>query len=141
MDRVQEVKEYTELGLLYGNDQSRYDEYAKCAVASFKKWHPDIETIFINDNNLEEYFKLFGDIKLTNSAVVQKLILALAAAPFYSSSNFRKCSFFQRGWFGTTASTKSSPNIRQPTRIYKLNTFSQLPVCTPAGSLLGNIMP
>ena len=85
MDRVQEVKEYTELGLLYGNDQSRYDEYAKCAVSSFKKWHPDVETIFIDDNNLEEYFKLFGDIKLANSAVVQKLILALAAAEHYKA--------------------------------------------------------
>lgn len=85
MNRVQEVKEYTELGLLYGNDQSRYDEYAKCAVDSFKKWHPDIETIFIDDNNLEEYFKLFGDIKLANSAVVQKLILALAAAKYYEA--------------------------------------------------------
>ena len=85
MSRVQEIKEYTELGLLYGNDQSRYDEYAKCAVNSFKKWHPDIETIFIDDNNLEEYFKLFGDIKLVNSAVVQKLILALAAAKHYQA--------------------------------------------------------
>lgn len=85
MHRVQEVKEYTRLVSLYGNDQSRYDEYAKCAVKSFKKWHPDIETIFIDDNNLEEYFKLFGDIKLVNSAVVQKLIIALATAKYYKA--------------------------------------------------------
>lgn len=85
MDRVVEVKEYKELGSLYGNDQSRYDDYAKCAVDSFKKWHPDIETIFIDDSNLEEYFKLFGDIKLANSAVVQKLIIALATAKYYKA--------------------------------------------------------
>lgn len=82
---VQEVKEYTEIGGLFGQDQSRYDDYARCAVDSFKKWHPDIETIFIDDSNLEEYLEKFGGVKLSNSAVVQKLILALESMKHYKA--------------------------------------------------------
>lgn len=91
MHRVQKVDVYSELGnkdlggLLYGNDQSRYNDYAKCSVDSFKKWHPDIETIYIDDDNLEEYLQLFGDIKLSNCAVVQKLIIALYAAKHFKA--------------------------------------------------------
>ena len=28
-------------------DQSRYNELAKCAVDSFKKYHPDVETHYV----------------------------------------------------------------------------------------------
>jgi len=81
-----EIKKYTELGALYGKDQTRYNEYARCAIDSFKKWHPDIETIYINDDNLLEYLHLFGDAKISNNAVVQKLILALESMKYYNAN-------------------------------------------------------
>lgn len=38
---------------------SRYDELARCAVDSFKKYHPDIDIHYVNDSNWEEYYKTY----------------------------------------------------------------------------------
>jgi hypothetical protein len=37
-------------------DQSRYNDLAKCAVASFKQFHPDIELHYVTDDNFGEVF-------------------------------------------------------------------------------------
>ena len=40
-----------------GLDQKRYDPLAECAVKSFKKFHPDIDLIYIDDNNFLDYYE------------------------------------------------------------------------------------
>jgi hypothetical protein len=49
------------LEIMNGFDQSRYSELATCSVASFKKWHHDIDMHFINDSNFYEYFDKYYD--------------------------------------------------------------------------------
>jgi hypothetical protein len=75
LHHTQVIDKYNEYGI-HDNDQSRYNEYVDCCLKSFKKWHPDIEMIYINDDNLEEYLKLFGSPKLLNSNVAQKFVIA-----------------------------------------------------------------
>lgn len=69
LHHTQMVDKYTELKQMHDNDQSRYNEYVDCCLKSFKKWHPDVEMVYINDNNLEEYLNLFGNPKLINSRI------------------------------------------------------------------------
>jgi hypothetical protein len=63
-----EIEGYKKIGLT-GNDQSRYNEYCDVALNSFKKWNPDIEVAYLNDDNILEYLELFGNPKLINSPI------------------------------------------------------------------------
>lgn len=71
-----EIEGYKKIGLT-GNDQSRYKEYCDIALNSFKKWNPDIEVVYLNDDNILEYLELFGNPKLINSPIGQKFNLGL----------------------------------------------------------------
>jgi len=58
-------------------DQSRYNELAQCAVNSFKKYHPDIETHYVHDGNFEEYYETyFESYDLINNVGIVKYMLA-----------------------------------------------------------------
>ena len=58
-------------------DQSRYNELAKCAVDSFKKYHPDVETHYVHDGNFEEYYDTyFKSYDLINNVGIVKYMLA-----------------------------------------------------------------
>ena len=85
LHHTQMVDKYTELNQMHDNDQSRYNEYVDCCLKSFKKWHPDIEMVYINDNNLEEYLNLFGNPKLINSSVAQKFVIAYEVMKYYKA--------------------------------------------------------
>jgi lipopolysaccharide biosynthesis glycosyltransferase len=78
-----EINTYKEIGL-NSNDQSRYKEYLKCAIDSFKKFHPDIEVVCIDDNNIIEYTTLFNS-KLINCATAQKFNLGLEVMKYYKA--------------------------------------------------------
>jgi hypothetical protein len=85
LKHVKFVDKYTELNHMHEQDQSRYNPYVDCALKSFKKWHPEIECVYINDDNLEEYLKLFGNPKLINSAVAQKFVIAAHVMEYYKA--------------------------------------------------------
>lgn len=79
-----EIEGYKKIGLT-GNDQSRYKEYCDCALNSFKKWNPDIEVVYLNDENILEYLELFGNPKLINSSIGQKFNLGLEVMKYYKA--------------------------------------------------------
>lgn len=81
LSKVNEIDGYEKWGSS-GHDQNRYQEYVDCAVNSFKKWHPDIEVIFINDNNVLEYLNKFG-VNLINSPIGQKFHLGLEVMKYF----------------------------------------------------------
>jgi len=83
LHHTQTVDRFTELNVLHNQDQTRYNEYVDCCLKSFKKWHPDIEMVYINDDNLEEYWELFGNPKLINCSVAQKFVIASEVAKYY----------------------------------------------------------
>ncbi len=83
LHHTQTVDRFTELNVLHDQDQTRYNEYVDCCLKSFKKWHPDIEMVYINDDNLEEYWELFGNPKLINCSVAQKFVIASEVAKYY----------------------------------------------------------
>ena len=85
LHHTQMVDKYTELNQMHDNDQSRYNEYVDCCLKSFKKWHQDIEMVYINDDNLEEYLNLFGNPKLINSNVAQKFVIAYEVMKYYKA--------------------------------------------------------
>lgn len=58
-------------------DQSRYDELAKCAVDSFRRFHPNIDLHYVNDNNFLEYYeKYFKSYDLINHVGIVRFMLA-----------------------------------------------------------------
>jgi hypothetical protein len=79
-----EIEGYKKIGLT-GNDQSRYNEYCDVALNSFKKWNPDIEVAYLNDDNILEYLELFGNPKLINSPIGQKFNLGLEVMKYYKA--------------------------------------------------------
>ena len=83
LHHTQMVDKFTEIKQMHDMDQSRYNEYVDCCLKSFKKWHPDIDMVYINDNNLEEYLTMFGNPKLINSSVAQKFVIAHEVAKYY----------------------------------------------------------
>ena len=84
LHHTQTIDKYNEIGV-HDNDQSRYNEYVDCCLKSFKKWHQDIEMVYINDDNLEEYLNLFGNPKLINSNVAQKFVIAYEVMKYYKA--------------------------------------------------------
>jgi hypothetical protein len=60
-----------------GLDQSRYDSLAKCALNSFKKFHPKIDIHYVNDTNFYEYYEQgFDTFPLVNNIGIVKFIIA-----------------------------------------------------------------
>jgi len=58
-------------------DQSRYNGLAKCAVASFKQFHPDIELHYVTDDNFGEYYDTyFKSYDLNDNIGIVKYMLA-----------------------------------------------------------------
>ena len=79
-----EIEGYKKIGLT-GNDQSRYKEYCDVALNSFKQWNPDIDVVYLNDDNILEYLELFGNPKLINSSIGQKFNLGLEVMKYYKA--------------------------------------------------------
>lgn len=52
----------------------RYDGLAKCAVSSFKKFHPSVETFLITNENIDDF--LMPETSLYESAGLNKFIIA-----------------------------------------------------------------
>jgi len=60
-----------------GLDQRRYDPLARCAVDSFKKFHPDVDMIYVDDNVFVDYFeKYFDRYDLINHVGIVRFMLA-----------------------------------------------------------------
>lgn len=58
-------------------DQRRYDPLAECAVRSFKKFHPEVDLIYVDDNNFPDYFeKYFDRYDLINHVGIVRFMLA-----------------------------------------------------------------
>lgn len=53
------------------------------AINSFKKWHPDVEVHYINNNNLQEYCDILGFKEMYNSVVLIRLLLAMGLMKHY----------------------------------------------------------
>jgi hypothetical protein len=54
------ISQFTlEGGSLVVGDATKYDGLAKCAVDSFKKFHPEIELHYVNDTNFMKYYEKY----------------------------------------------------------------------------------
>jgi hypothetical protein len=57
--------------------QTRYDSLAECAVASFQKFHPDVELHYVNDFNFIQYYNdHFKTYDLINHVGIVRYMLA-----------------------------------------------------------------
>lgn len=55
----------------------RYNSLTKCAIDSFKKFHPDIEVIHVTNDNIEQYFEIIGEeVQLYDQIGLVRYILA-----------------------------------------------------------------
>jgi hypothetical protein len=53
------------------------------AINSFKKWHPDVEVHYINNNNLQEYCDILGFEEMYNSVVLIRMLLAIGLIKYH----------------------------------------------------------
>jgi|LakMenEpi03Aug12_release.lakeMendotaPanAssembly.Ray.scaffolds.fasta_scaffold05830_14 hypothetical protein len=83
LEITSEIEGYKKIGFS-NNDQKRYKEYCDLAINSFKKWNPDIEVVYLNDDNILDYIKLFG-CKLINSPIGQKFNLGLEVMKYFKA--------------------------------------------------------
>lgn len=72
------ISQFTlEGGSLVVGDATKYDNLAKCAVNSFKKFHPEIDLHYINDTNFIEYYeKYFKSYDLVDHIGIVRYMLA-----------------------------------------------------------------
>lgn len=72
------ISQFTlEGGSLVVGDATKYDSLAKCAVDSFKKFHPEIDLHYINDTNFMEYYeKYFKSYDLVDHIGIVRYMLA-----------------------------------------------------------------
>jgi hypothetical protein len=72
------ISQFTlEGGSLVVGDATKYDNLAKCAVNSFKKFHPEIDLHYINDTNFMEYYeKYFKSYDLVDHIGIVRYMLA-----------------------------------------------------------------
>jgi hypothetical protein len=72
------ISQFTlEGGSLVVGDATKYDSLAKCAVDSFKKFHPEIELHYINDTNFIKYYeKYFQSYELVDHIGIVRYMLA-----------------------------------------------------------------
>jgi hypothetical protein len=72
------ISQFTlEGGSLVVGDATKYDSLAKCAVDSFKKFHPEIDLYYINDTNFIEYYeKYFKSYDLVDHIGIVRYMLA-----------------------------------------------------------------
>jgi arabinogalactan endo-1,4-beta-galactosidase len=55
----------------------RYNSLTKCAINSFKKFHPDIEVIHVTNDNMDEFLNRIGeDAEFYNHSGLVRFILA-----------------------------------------------------------------
>ena len=57
-------------------DSSWFEDLTKCTINSFKSFHPEIETIFVNDSNYFDYVKSFKHYDAYNHLGLMRYILA-----------------------------------------------------------------
>jgi hypothetical protein len=72
------ISQFTlEGGSLVVGDATKYNGLAKCAVDSFKTFHPEIELHYINDTNFTEYYeKYFKSYELVDHIGIVRYMLA-----------------------------------------------------------------
>jgi hypothetical protein len=72
------ISQFTlEGGSLVVGDATKYDGLAKCAVDSFKKFHPEIELHYVNDTNFMKYYeKYFQSYELVDHIGIVRYMLA-----------------------------------------------------------------
>jgi hypothetical protein len=67
-----------------GKDQSRYTPLVKCAVDSFKVFHPDVDMHYVNDNNFFEYCeKYVTNYELVNHIGILRYMLAYELMEYF----------------------------------------------------------
>lgn len=60
-----------------GLDQRRYDPLSECAVKSFKKFHPEVDLIYIDDKNFLDYYEdYFESYSLINHIGIVRFMIA-----------------------------------------------------------------
>ena len=65
------------LEIINETGSDRYHELSKCAVDSFKKFHPDVEVHYVNDLNFPEYYeKYWRSYELNNFIGIVRFMLA-----------------------------------------------------------------
>jgi len=77
---------FLQLGLDDKCDINKYNPLAADAINSFKKFHPDCDVFFIDNNNFEEYCELFrtkNEIELYQNVGILKFILSYYIMDFY----------------------------------------------------------
>jgi hypothetical protein len=58
-------------------NQKRYDPLAECAVNSFKKFHPDVDLIYVNDETFLDYYEeYFERYDIINHVGIVRFMLA-----------------------------------------------------------------
>jgi hypothetical protein len=71
--------EYYSNNYLKDNDEF----FVPNAINSFKKWHPEVEIHYVNDDNLQEYCSILGLEEIYNHVSLLRLLLAIGLTKYY----------------------------------------------------------
>jgi len=72
-------------GVVFNPDQDRYLPFCDCAINSFKKWHKDIEVVYLNDNNIKDFLKSIPNYKPIKSNTGIKFSLGFEVMKKYNA--------------------------------------------------------